>query len=114
MQAQSASQSDWTVLKEWSSEAQTTAMETERFTTTSRTFRLSWSASDITPKSGGVVTVYILTDKGEQAGLGANLQGEGSFEVNSEPGPHYLQINTAGVKWRVAVEQRAAASKRDN
>ena len=106
LQAQDASQSTWSVMKEWSGEEPSTTIETERFTTASRTFRISWNATPLREKTGGVVDVSVRDAEGEVLVLGANLQGTGTFDVTSEPGVHSLEIRSSDVRWRVAVEQQ--------
>ena len=64
LQAQDASQSTWSVLKEWSGEEPSTTIETERFTTASRTFRISWNATPLREKTGGVVDVSVPRCRG--------------------------------------------------
>jgi hypothetical protein len=101
---------EWAVLKEWHGETGTTI--TDKFTTTERVFRVSWSASEL--DRGGVLDVYVWTESKRLVTLAAGLQdhvkkaSSGSFLVNAEPGVYYLEVRGTGVKWRVAVERRKA------
>jgi hypothetical protein len=49
---------EWVVLKEWSGETGTTV--TEKFTTTERVFRVSWSSSEL--DRGGLLDVYVWSE----------------------------------------------------
>jgi hypothetical protein len=101
---------DWVVLKEWHGETGTTV--TDKFTTSERVFRVSWSASEL--DRGGVLDVYVWTEAKRLVTLAAGLQdhvkkvSSGAFLVNTEPGAYYLEVRGTGVKWRVAVERRKA------
>ena len=50
---QAGQDTDWVVLKEWSGETGTTV--TEKFTTTERLFRVTWSSSEL--DRGGLLDV---------------------------------------------------------
>ena len=99
---------EWVVLKEWSGETGTTV--TEKFTTTERVFRVSWSSSEL--DRGGLLDVYVWSDAKRLIMLSAGLQdhvkkaSSGTFLVNAAPGLYYLEVRGTGVKWRVAVERR--------
>jgi hypothetical protein len=98
---------DWSVVKEWSGESG--LVETERFTTTARTFRVSWKATEL--EFGGILDIFVRTDDRRLLVVAAGLQdhvkksASGTINVNSAPGPHYLEIRGTGVRWQVAVEQ---------
>ena len=100
--------SEWVVLKEWSGETGTTT--TDKFTTTDRVFRVSWSATEL--DRGGVLDVYVWAEPKRLVSLAAGLQDHvkkssaGTFLVNAEPGLHFLEVRGTGVKWRIAVERR--------
>jgi hypothetical protein len=102
------SDTEWIVLKEWHGETGTTV--TDKFTTSERVFRVSWSASEL--DRGGVLDVYVWTEAKRLVTLAAGLQdhvkkaSSGTFLVNAEPGAYYLEVRGTGVKWRVAVERR--------
>jgi hypothetical protein len=101
----------WVPLKEWSGEPG--SLDTERFTTTARVFRITWKTSDL--GRGGVLDVYVRDDKGKLVKASVSLQatdttrekapGSNSFEVRTEPGTYYLEIRSTGVQWNVVVEQ---------
>jgi hypothetical protein len=101
----------WVPLKEWSGEPG--SVDTERFTTTSRVFRIVWKADDL--GRGGVLDVYVRDDKGKLVKAAVSLQvsdttrergtGSSAIEVSADPGPYYLEIRSTGTKWQVAVEQ---------
>ena len=99
---------EWVVLKEWSGETGTTV--TEKFTTTERVFRVSWSASEL--DRGGLLDVYVWSEAKRLIMLAAGLQdhvkkaSSGTFLVNAEPGVYYLEVRGTGVKWHVAVERK--------
>ena len=63
---------------------------TEKFTTTDRVFRVSWSASEL--DRGGVLDVYVWTEAKRLVTLAAGLQdhvkkaSSGSFLSTSSPG----------------------------
>jgi hypothetical protein len=105
MQDQTA---DWIVLKEWSGETGTTV--TEKFTTSDRVFRVSWSASEL--DRGGLLDVYVWSEAKRLVMLAAGLQdhvkraSSGTFLVNAEPGNYYLEVRGTGVKWHVAIERK--------
>jgi hypothetical protein len=113
-QAPAGTKAEWIVLKEWSGENGLT--ETERFTTTSRTFRVSWKSTEL--DRGGILDVYVRADDKRLVVLVAGLQdhvkraASGTFIVNSDPGRHYLEIRGTGVKWNVSVEQPKAGASR--
>ena len=98
---------EWTVVKEWSGENGLT--ETERFTTGSRIFRISWKSSEL--DRGGILDIYVRDNDRRLVVLAAGLQDHvkratsGAFIVNSEPGVYYIEIRGTGVKWHLAVEQ---------
>ena len=99
---------EWVVLKEWSGETGTTV--TEKFTTTERVFRVSWSSSEL--DRGGLLDVYVWSEAKRLIMLSAGLQdhvkkaSSGTFLVNAAPGAYYLEVRGTGVKWHVAVERR--------
>jgi hypothetical protein len=99
---------EWVVLKEWSGETGTTV--TEKFTTTERVFRVSWSSSEL--DRGGLLDVYVWSEAKRLVMLSAGLQdhvkkaSSGTFLVNASPGLYYLEVRGTGVKWHVAVERR--------
>jgi hypothetical protein len=99
---------EWVVLKEWSGETGTTV--TEKFTTTERVFRVSWSSSEL--DRGGLLDVYVWSEAKRLIMLSAGLQdhvkkaSSGTFLVNAAPGVYYLEVRGTGVKWHVAVERR--------
>ena len=99
---------EWVVLKEWSGETGTTV--TEKFTTTERVFRVSWSSSEL--DRGGLLDVYVWSEAKRLIMLSAGLQdhvkkaSSGTFLVNASPGVYYLEVRGTGVKWHVAVERR--------
>jgi hypothetical protein len=108
-----ADQRDWAIVKEWSGEDG--LIETERFTTTSRTFRVSWKTTEL--DRGGILDIFVRTDDRRLVLLVAGLQdhvkksASGTFIVNSEPGPHFLEIRGTDVRWQVAVEQPKSAGQ---
>src|SRR5215207_7792246 len=99
---------EWVVLKEWSGETGTTV--TEKFTTTERVFRVSWSSSEL--DRGGLLDVYVWSEAKRLIMLSGGLQdhvkkaSSGTFLVNAAPGVYYLEVRGTGVKWHVAVERR--------
>jgi hypothetical protein len=99
---------EWVVLKEWSGETGTTV--TEKFTTTERVFRVSWSSSEL--DRGGLLDVYVWSEAKRLIMLSAGLQdhvkkaSSGTFLVNAAPGVYYLEVRGTGVKWHVAIERR--------
>jgi hypothetical protein len=99
---------EWVVLKEWSGETGTTV--TEKFTTSERVFRVSWSSSEL--DRGGLLDVYVWSEAKRLVMLSAGLQdhvkkaSSGTFLVNASPGVYYLEVRGTGVKWHVAVERR--------
>ena len=99
---------EWVVLKEWSGETGTTV--TEKFTTTDRVFRVSWSASEL--DRGGLLDVYVWSEAKRLIMLAAGLQdhvkkaSSGTFLVNADAGVYYLEVRGTGVKWHVAVERK--------
>ena len=108
MGMQASQDGEWTVLKEWSGETGTTV--TEKFTTTDRVFRVSWSASEL--DRGGLLDVYVWSEAKRLIMLAAGLQDHvkkasaGTFLVNADPGVYYLEVRGTGVKWHVAVERK--------
>jgi hypothetical protein len=110
---EAALQEKWTVLKQWSGEPGST--DTERFTTTSESFRISWKSDD--RGRGGVLDIYVRDGDGRLVKAGVSLQasdptkergsGSGAFTISSKPGPHYLEIRSTGKDWQIAVEQPA-------
>jgi len=105
---QAGQDAEWVVLKEWSGETGTTV--TEKFTTTERVFRVSWSSSEL--DRGGLLDVYVWSEAKRLIMLSAGLQdhvkkaSSGTFLVNASPGLYYLEVRGTGVKWHVAVERR--------
>jgi hypothetical protein len=106
-----ARQQQWVVLKEWSGEPGNT--ETDRFATTSGSFRISWKSVD--RGRGGVLDIYVRDRDGKLVKAGVSLQasdttkekgsGGGTITVSSKPGEYYLDIRSTGKDWQVAVEQ---------
>jgi len=99
---------EWVVLKEWSGETGTSV--TEKFTTTERVFRVSWSSTEL--DRGGLLDVYVWSEAKRLIMLSAGLQdhvkkaSSGTFLVNAAPGVYYLEVRGTGVKWHVAIERR--------
>jgi hypothetical protein len=101
----------WVALKEWSGEPGN--LDTERFTTTARLFRIAWKTTDL--GRGGVLDVYVRDDKGRLVKAAVSLQstdttkekgsGSSTFEVPAGPGTYYLEIRSTNVKWEVVLEQ---------
>jgi hypothetical protein len=102
-----AAPTDWAIVKEWSGENGVT--ETDQFTMKGRTFRVSWKWTEI--DRGGLLDIFVRTGDRRLVVLATGLQdhvkraASGTFVVNSEPGPHFLEVRSSGVKWQVAVEQ---------
>jgi hypothetical protein len=105
---------EWVVLKEWAGEPGT--IETERFTTSAGSFRISWKSVD--RGRGGILDIYVRDRDGKLVKAAVSLQtndttkekgsGAGTFPVSSKSGEHFLEIRSTGKDWRVAVEQPRA------
>lgn len=78
---------------------------TESFTTTSREWRVRWSAT--AGDSGGVFTIFVLNEQGAPLAVPVNQQVGGSdvSYVRVPPGRYNLTVNSIGMNWRVEVEQ---------
>jgi hypothetical protein len=104
-------QQEWAMLKQWSGEPGNT--DTDRFTTSAASFRVSWKSED--RGRGGILDIYVRDREGKLVLASVSLQasdptkergsGSGTFTVNSKPGEYYLEIRSTGKDWQVAVEQ---------
>jgi hypothetical protein len=106
-QAQNVSASKWVVLKEWSGGSG--HQQTEKFTTTGETWRVSWKTLAGDPDPIGSLNISVRTAAGRLVTMAANLGQKidaGNFKVQSKPGEHYLEIESADRKWYVAVEHQ--------
>lgn len=106
---QGESDSGWVLLKEWSGGAG--HQETERFTTTGSTWRVSWVATTGDPDPIGSLSITVRTADGKLVTLAANLGQKidsGSFEVRGTPGEYYLEIESADRHWQVKAEDRSS------
>jgi hypothetical protein len=107
---QGASEASWVTLEEWKGGSE--RRRTEKFVVPSRQWRVSWKALAGDPI--GTLTIYVRNGKDEVVAMALNLQGgpdrtgiaPGSIAVTSEPGEHYLEIESAGVSWLVVAEQQ--------
>jgi hypothetical protein len=98
----------WTVVKEWSGGAG--ARKTETFSTSAPKWRVSWKTLGGDPDPIGSISVTVRSAAGDLVTTAANVGQKnhtGSFSVQSKPGDHYLEIDSADRKWSVAVEQPA-------
>ena len=103
----------WVVLKQWTGEPGST--DTDRFTTSAGSFRVSWKSTD--RGRGGILDIYVRDSEGKLVMAAVSLQtsdttkekgtGSGTFTVSSKPGEYYLEIRSTGNDWQVAVEQPA-------
>lgn len=99
-------ESKWAVIKEWSGGAGPT--KTETFTTTSPKWRVSWKTLGGDPDPIGSISVTVRDAAGDMVTTAINVGQKihaGSFRVQSTPGPHYLEIESADRKWAVSGEQ---------
>jgi hypothetical protein len=106
-----ALQQQWVVLKLWRGEPGNT--DTERFKTTSDSFRIAWKSQ--ARARGGVLDIFVRDAEGKLVKAGVSLQvsdttkdggsGSGTFNVSAKPGEYYLEVRSTGKDWEVAVEQ---------
>jgi hypothetical protein len=99
--------SKWVVIKEWSGGAG--HKQTEKFTTRSENWRVSWKTLAGDPDPIGSVTIAVRDSTGHLITLASNLGQKitsGTFKVHGKPGQHYLDIEGADRKWSVAVEEQ--------
>ena len=97
----------WVAYKEWSGGAGHT--QTEKFTTTTEKWRVSWKTGAGDPDPIGSISVTVHNAAGDLITLAANLGQKftsGNFRVQSKPGEHYLEIESADRKWQVAAERQ--------
>ncbi len=102
---------DWVTIKEWSGKSG--QKETEKFTTASERWRVSWKTLTGDPDPIGSISITVRTGAGALVKMATNLGQKitsGSFEVAGKPGEYYLVIDSADRNWQVAAEQPRKAS----
>jgi hypothetical protein len=105
---QESSASKWVVLEEWTGGSG--LKETEKFTTKTPSWRVSWKTLTGDPDPIGSISITVRTGEGQLVTLANNLGQKftsGNFNVLSKPGEHFLQIDSADRNWHVAVEYTA-------
>jgi hypothetical protein len=110
MRQQQASDSKWSVVKEWSGGETLEGAERalESFARPARAWRLEYKIeADTTPGRNGVVDIVVRTKADGPVTAVYNLQGptSGVLTVKSEAPEFYLEVKSHGPKWWVAVEQ---------
>jgi hypothetical protein len=98
----------WTVVKEWTGE--TGQKTTETFSAPSRPWRISFKS--VSGEKFGVIDIFVRTRDGalvtaapgQQRGVEGNISG--SFVVDAEHEEYYLEINSYGLAWNVAIEKK--------
>jgi hypothetical protein len=95
----------WIAFKEWAGKSG--RIETEKFTTTTPNWRVSWKTTTGDPDPIGSINITVRTGSGQLVALANNLGQKitsGSFNVVSKPGEHYLEIDSADRNWLVSAE----------
>ncbi len=94
----------WHAIKTWSGSGM---KETERFRTTNREWRVRWESRNEPFAGAGILQVYVYDGSGGMVAVAANKQGPGSdvSYVRSDPGDHYLMLNSANIDYTVTVEE---------
>ena len=110
MRQQQASDSKWSVVKEWSGgeTLEGAEHELEPFARPARAWRLAYKMdADTTPGRNGVVDIVVRTKADGPVTAVYNLQGptSGFLTVKSEAPEFFLEVKSHGPKWRVALEQ---------
>jgi hypothetical protein len=98
--------SSWVAIKAWSGGAGTT--KTETFATTAQKWRVSWKTLAGDPDPIGSISVTVRNAAGDIVTTAMNVGQKvhaGSFQVQSKPGEHSLEIESADRKWTVSAEQ---------
>ena len=100
----------WRQVGSWSGHGNT---QTETFTSDTAGFRVRWSTTHETPPGAGMLKVIFRSgDSGREIIDAINVRGvgQGEEEVAAErPRWYYLTIDSAGVDWTVAVDERIDA-----
>lgn len=102
---------EWVALKEWSGGSG--LKTTEKFTTTTEKWRVSWKTTTGDPDPIGSISITVRTGAGDLVKLASNLGQKitsGTFDVLRKPGEHYLEIESADRNWQVAAEHRRTES----
>lgn len=93
---------EWKDIASWSGSGQKT---TESFTVTKDEWRLQWKTTDEAFKGAGIFQVYVYDSAGTLVSS-ANQQGLGvDTSYVHKRGKFYLTINSANIKWTVAVQE---------
>ena len=110
MRREQASDSKWSVVKEWAGgeTLEGNERELEPFARPTRPWRLAYKMeADSTPGRNGVVDIVVRSKAEGLVTAVYNLQGStsGFLTVKSEAPEFYLEVKSHGPKWWVAVEQ---------
>jgi hypothetical protein len=100
-----ASDPKWVVIKQWTGRAGRT--ETEKFTTTGESWRVSWKTLAGDPDPIGSLSIAVRDASGHLIRMASNLGQKitsGSFDVHVKAGTYYLDIEGADRRWSVAAE----------
>ena len=100
---------DWIVVKEWSG-GPGQAHKLDAFARPPRPWRLAYTTEAGEPGQNGVVDILVRNKANRLVTAAYNLQGSvtGFLAVGEEHPEYYIQVNSHGPRWRVAVEQAAA------
>ena len=95
----------WVAFKEWAGKSG--RIETEKFTTTTPNWRVSWKTTTGDPDPIGSINITVRTGGGQLVSIANNLGQKitsGSFNVVGKPGEYYLEIESADRNWQVSAE----------
>lgn len=95
----------WVTIKEWSGGSG--RKETEKFSTTTPNWRISWKTTTGDPDPIGTISIVVRNAANELVTLANNLGQKvatGSFNVAAKPGEYYLEIESADRSWQVSAE----------
>lgn len=94
----------WHQVRTWTGQG---IKNTESFEIRGREWRINWKATN-NSQFGGIMQIMVYDSSGGLASLAANHEGAGgdTSYVRGRPGQYYLEINSFGVDWQVAVEDQ--------